>query len=195
MFRPGSHLRSGIFLASVFAATLAFSTASSASGGIGVYGAIEKVVFEPNEQAPQRLQVWGAFAFVDGGAASPGAVSTARRGFMYFALPTDATADTVKTEWKDLKSVAGTGQVVAFGAWGYIGRFDGLDPKTTSQMPPYILEMYPGRGVQTDLRVRPASENPARPTVYQTNVGVVKISADGSRREIVEELRRQLKTP
>ncbi len=162
----------------------------SASGGIGVYGIIEKVVYEPTEQAPQRLQVWGAFAYVDGGAASPGTVSPARRGFLYFALPTDNTADTVRTEWKDLKNVAGTGQTVAFGSWQYIGLFDGIDPKE----PARIFEVYPGRGVQTDLRVRPAAEKPATPTVYQTNVGVVKIPADGSRRDVVERLRRALET-
>ena len=163
----------------------------SASGGIGVYGVIERVVYEPNEQAPQRLQVWGAFAYVDGGAASPGTVSAARRGFLYFSLPADATAEAVKTEWKDLKSVAGTGQAVAFGSWHYVGMFDGIDPKE----PARIFEIYPGRGVPTDLRVRPPSEKPATPTVYQTNVGIVKIPADGSRRDVVERLRRELKTP
>jgi len=32
-----------------------------ASGRIGFYGIVEKVVFEPNETAPERIQIWGAF--------------------------------------------------------------------------------------------------------------------------------------
>jgi hypothetical protein len=32
-----------------------------------VFAVVEKVIFEPNEQAPERIQLWGAFAFVSGG--------------------------------------------------------------------------------------------------------------------------------
>jgi len=39
-----------------------------ASGPVGFYAVIEKVVFEPDEKAPERMQLWGAFAVVDGGA-------------------------------------------------------------------------------------------------------------------------------
>src|SRR5262245_24160329 len=94
--RPISRLRRSVVAVTSALAVCVISL--SASGGIGVYGIVEKVVYEPNEQAPQRLQVWGAFAYVDGGAASPGSVTPARRGFLYFALPTDSSVDTVKTE-------------------------------------------------------------------------------------------------
>ena len=42
---------------------------------------------------------------------------------------------------------------------------------------------------QTDLRVRPASEAPASPALYQTNAGIVKLREGGSHREIVKQLR------
>src|SRR5437899_4725364 len=42
-----------------------------ASGPVGIYAIIEKVIFEPNEQAPERIQIWGAFAVVDGGVRRP----------------------------------------------------------------------------------------------------------------------------
>ena len=87
----------------------------SASGPVGIYGIVEKVVFEPNEQSPERIQVWGAFAYVDGGANSGLAVSSVKRGYLYFRLPASNVAsardvEAVKTEWADLKAVAGTGQ-------------------------------------------------------------------------------------
>ena len=61
-----------------------------------------------------------------------------------------------------------------------------------SNMPPYILERSPGNS-QTDLRVRPASEAPASPALYQTNTGIVKLSDTGSHAEIVRQLKDALK--
>ena len=131
-----------------------------ASGPLGIYGIVEKVVFEPDEKTPERIQVWGAFEYVDG--ASPSVtVSAAKRGYLYFRLPTGADGATdrsqvevIKSEWADLKAVAGTGQAIGFGRWGYIGAFPGLQPDTRSNRPPYILERG-HRNPQTDLRVRP----------------------------------------
>ena len=176
---------------------LASATVALASGPIGLYGVVQRVVFEPSEQAPERLQVWGAFAYAEGGPTGGGQFSVARKGYLYFALPAGdaAAAATVKKEWLDLKAVAGTGQAVGFGTWGYIGGFGALDPSVKSNMPPYILEMYPGRGVQTDLRVRPATEKPAAPAIYQTNVGLVRIPAQGSRADLVTRLKQALDAP
>jgi hypothetical protein len=98
----------------------------------------------------------------------------------------------IRTEWADLKSVAGTGQAVGFGRWGYIGRFGGLQPDTTSRNPPYILERAPGNPL-TDLRVRPASEAPGMPSLYQTDTGVVKLSESGSHAAIVKQLKSALR--
>jgi hypothetical protein len=175
----------------------------SASGPLGIYAIVERVVFEPNDSAPERVQVWGAFAYADIG---PGnqlrGASDAKRGFMYFRLHPNPEAtlaasqvELVRREWSDLKSVAGTGQAVAFGKWDYIGMFDGLAPDSRNFSPPYILERVPAmnRQSQTDLRVRPATEKPASPAYYQMNVGVVKLTDTENFAAIIQELRRALK--
>jgi hypothetical protein len=56
----------------------------SASGPLGIYGIVERVVFEPDARAPQRIQVWGAFAYSE--VATP-ALSSVQRGYLYFRLP------------------------------------------------------------------------------------------------------------
>ena len=169
-----------------------------ASGPLGIYGIVEKVVLEPDEKTPERIQVWGAFEYVDG--ASPSVtVSAAKRGYLYFRLPTGADGatnrsqvDVIRSEWADLKAVAGTGQAIGFGRWGYIGAFPGLQPDTRSNRPPYILERGHGNP-QTDLRVRPASEAPGSPALYQTNAGIVKLREGGSHAAIVKQLQDALK--
>ena len=181
----------------VTAISLATGAAVFASGPVGMYGIISRVVFEPNEQTPQRLQVWGAFAYAEGGPQGGGQFSVARKGYLYFSMPTGdpALVTTVTREWMDLKAVAGTGQAVGFGTWGYIGGFGTLDPSVKPSGPPYILEMYPGRGAQTDLRVRPSTETPGAPTVYQTNTGIVKIPATGNRADLVQRLQQAIELP
>jgi hypothetical protein len=175
------------------------ATHLTASGPLGIYGIVEKVVVEPHEKTPERIQVWGAFAYVDGAAGQSLTVSTAKRGYLYFRLPTGADGVTdrsqvevIKKEWADLKAVAGTGQAIGFGQWGYIGAFPGLKPDTRSNMPPYILERAQVNQ-QTDLRVRPASEAPGSPALYQTNAGIVKLREGGSHAEIVKQLQDALK--
>ena len=173
---------------------------SRASGPVGIYGIIEKVVFEPSEQAPQRVQVCGAFAYADGIGDTGMATSPARRGYLYFRLPVlipgftePSQVELVKKEWADLKTVAGTGLAIAFGHWGYIGGFGGLDPAANSRTsPPYLIQRAPQGGDLTEMRVRPATEAPTSPAVYETNMGIVRLSADGSHDYVVKELRAAL---
>ena len=161
----------------------------TASGPLGIYGIVEKVVFEPNDTAPERIQVWGAFAYVDPTRGS--FVSPAKRGYLYFTLPSPTSGvfsdlNNVKTEWADLKTVAGTGQAVGFGSWSYVGGFDSLRPDARSGR---LLARAPRGGEQTDLRVRPASEAPSQPATYQTNAGIVKLTSNGSHAAIVKDLK------
>ena len=165
-----------------------------ASGPLGIYAVIDKVVFEPTEGAPERVQLWGAFAYVDPDDETM-PVSAAKRGYMYFRLPSprppgepgpvgpawDRHIQALRNEWADLKAVAGTGQAVGFGRWGYIGQFTALDPgKYHPAAPAWI---------GSDLRVRPASELPAAAADYRTNVGVVKIPDSGRHAPVVKALR------
>jgi len=83
-----------------------------ASDPVGVYALIDKVVLEPNAEAPERIQIWGAFSVAtrnDNNYYEPVA-----RGYMYFSAPKDKEEVTRK-EWADLKKAAGTGQVISFG--------------------------------------------------------------------------------
>lgn len=81
-----------------------------ASDPIGIYALVDRVVFEPNETSPERIQVWGAFAIAEG---SGSVYKNAERGYLYYKLSPDRTS-VCRNEWADLKSVAGTGQIVAF---------------------------------------------------------------------------------
>ena len=113
----------------------------SASDRTALYARVDKVVLEPSEGTPQRAQVWGVFAM-----AKPNDVNNylpPARGYLYFTLA--ANPQEAQKEWADLKSVAGTNQVVSFGnRW------------------------------ELKARVRSADEKPAQPDPYVVSIGVMK---------------------
>jgi hypothetical protein len=123
-----------------------------ASDLVGVYSLISSVTFEPNAEHPQRIVVSGVFAmskpqpeFFEDDYLPP------KQGYLYFTLPTDQSkAEMVLKEWADLKAVAGTGKVIAFG----------------------------GRAQFRMLKVRPANEKPSAPDAYQLQIGVTKVRTD-----------------
>jgi hypothetical protein len=78
----------------------------------GVYARIDKVVFEPNATAPERIQVWGAFALAS--KQDRNSYDPAERGYLYFSLK-PGKEDVCRKEWADLKAVTGTGELVGFG--------------------------------------------------------------------------------
>jgi len=69
-------------------------------------------VFEPNETNPERIQVWGAFAIAEGYGYT---YKNAERGYLYYKANSEKPT-ACRNEWTDLKTVAGTGQIVAFGS-------------------------------------------------------------------------------
>ena len=157
-------------IALVLAAVVAAASTGSASGPIGVYGIVEKVVFEPNDKNPERVQLFGAFSHVEG--RSGPLASPATRGYLYFQIPAAGqSAELVRSEWADLKAIAGTGQAVAFGGWGWSSI---------------------RRASQSELRVRPATEAPFGPADYWTDHGIVKLSATGGNADIVRQLKTAL---
>src|SRR5882672_3350245 len=84
---------------------------SRASDRLGIYAIVERVVFEPIESDPQRIQIWGAFVV-------PLSMSSfqykpAARGFLYFKIA-PGKEEIMRKEWADLKAVAGTGQGIGF---------------------------------------------------------------------------------
>src|SRR5882672_87828 len=82
-----------------------------ASDPVGLYAFVDKVVLEPNNTAPERVQIWGGFALAQGGGDK---YAPAQRGYMYFKLKQDKET-LCRNEWADLKSVAGTGKIVGIG--------------------------------------------------------------------------------
>ena len=99
-----------------------------ASDPIGIYCVVQRVVLEPDERAPTRVQIWGAFSLAD---PETGGYTDAMKGYLYYAAPQDTSGlqnyrqvtALVTAEWTDLKSVVGTGEVVGFaGRRGPLGR-------------------------------------------------------------------------
>jgi len=86
-----------------------------ASGPMAVYALVDKVTFEPNADKPERIRVSGVFITAE---QRSDVYSSPQRGILYFALPT-RSPEVAQREWSDLKSVAGTRQVVAFGSSWY----------------------------------------------------------------------------
>jgi len=131
-----------------------------ASGQAGVYGVIDKVVIEPATGPAERVQVWGAFALMETiGRGFTGYVyRQPQRGYLYFKLPAgSADIENARREWKDLASVAGTMQPVAFGYWDR-NRGDAI------------------------ISIRdPALAAPTNPDVYYTDMGVTKLNSSGNR--------------
>jgi hypothetical protein len=116
---------------------------ASASDRVAVYTRIDRVVLEPTADAPERIQIWGVFSVAQPN--NPNDYRPAARGYLYYTLPSNR--DGARREWSDLKSVAGTGQLVAFGS-----RWEGVP------------------------RLRQASESPEGPDAYSLNAGVVKVA-------------------
>jgi hypothetical protein len=151
----------------------------AASGQAGIYGVIERVVLEPAAGPAERIQVFGAFALIERMPAGYRSAQTSdvaaqvftnymyrrpARGFLYFRLPqSNADTETVRREWKDLASVAGTKQAVAFGYW----------------------DTYRG---DTYARIRESASPPTDPDIYYTDIGVVKLGTTGNHAGIVAEL-------
>jgi len=162
-----------IVMVTTLTAVAWFRAAPLASGPIGVYALIDKVVLEPNDTAPERAQIWGAFVVADTQRGTP--VFPAKRGYLYFQLPGEGVwrdgvsrSEVTRHEWNDLKAVAGSRQAVGFGS-SWVGTGSGAPNE------PY--------------RVRPASEPPAAPNPYILNAGVVKLSANGSYEDVLTQLR------
>ena len=174
---------------------LAATVVLPASGLVGVYAIVSKVVFEPDESGPERIQIWGAFTLVDNAITSGKQTLTPQRGYMYFTLSgSPSQRETALKEWADFKAIAGTGQAVAFGRFGYIGEFEDELISRPSGNPPYVL-MRSGDGTpsRAENPVRTESAQPARPSVYPLNMGLTKLSSSGDRATVVAQLQAVIK--
>jgi hypothetical protein len=88
------------------------ASVARASDPNGIYAFVDRVVFEPSDAKPERIQVWGGFALAKAG--NKYEYGPAERGYLYFKIRA-GEEEVCQKEWADLKAVAGTGQIVAFG--------------------------------------------------------------------------------
>jgi len=183
-------------LLSVLILLLATSTLL-ASGQVGIYAVVSKVVFEPNDKAPERIQIWGAFTLVDGGTGSGGKTLTPQRGYLYFVLPSPAENANLREialkELADFKAIAGTSQAVAFGRFGYIGAF--ADELISSPAGMVLMGGNPTNfnGSHTENPIRRETATPVSPDPYPVNMGLIKLSSTGDLSAIVNQLQQALK--
>jgi len=122
-----------------------------ASGPFGVYALVDKVTFEPNSDKPERIRISGVFIAAEQRPDNSTVYSAPQRGYLYFRLPT-SNEELARREWTDLKSVAGTRQVVGLGSsWG------------------------------ERVHVTSPDEAPKSPAEYPMGNGLVKINSDQPR--------------
>jgi hypothetical protein len=125
-----------VALACFLLACTFFVEVVSASGPTAVYALIDKVTLEPNANHPQRIVIYGVFSTAEN---TGNAYSEPQRGYLCFTLPTQ-NSELALREWFDLKSVAGTRQVVAFGSgWMAKVRVRKSSAEATNDPDPYTL--------------------------------------------------------
>jgi len=101
-------------LASIAVLIAAAAVEMRASGPIAAYGIVENVVMEPNETAPDRIQVWGVFMLEMSPQSST--YASPQRGYLYYKIPSNNDTKATRAVWADFKKVAGTGTTVGFGS-------------------------------------------------------------------------------
>ena len=102
-------------LFSIGVSIAADTSALRASGPIAAYAIVENVVMEPNDTAPDQVQVWGVFMLESSPQSS--SYGSPQRGYLYYKLPSNNNdAKPTRAVWADLKKIAGTGMTIGFGS-------------------------------------------------------------------------------
>jgi hypothetical protein len=140
----------GMRFAATLMVILGLSLPAIASDPVGIYAVVDRVVLEPNDTAPERIQIWGAFSLATGRGET---YESPVRGYMYYALDKNQP-DASKKEFADLKRIAGTSQCVGFG-----GRYIPTGRIRKPEEKPASPDAYPiGFGMQ---KMRVDTSNPA----------------------------------
>jgi hypothetical protein len=154
--------------------------------GFGVYANLGKVVFEPSEENPERVQIWGAFSVF---AAGPN-YQLRERGYLYFRLPTSSAPAAVR-DWRALKALFDTrpeGWEAVAGTHAFMKPGSIVRVRTADEPPSTPDEYVPGRTplqVSIDYGV-PLNEPVMKPphTFHYARVDDVMLEPAGAARTI-----------
>jgi hypothetical protein len=127
---------------------------ANASGPIAVYALIDKVVLEPSADKPDHIRISGVF-ITAGDRQHADVYSAPQRGVLYLTLP-ERNRDLALREWNDLKTIAGSHQVIGVGSSWF-----------------------------SSVRVRKSEEDAKSPDEYPMGNGLVKINADNPRAKLL----------
>jgi hypothetical protein len=122
---------------------LAGCAVAYASDPTATYARVDRVVMQPNADKPETMLICGVFALPKPGDRNDYLAPV--KACLFFKLP-DNRQEAARTEWSDLKSVAGTKELVAFGS-----RFN------------------------WNVKVRKPDEKAENPDVYMSGFGVTKV--------------------
>src|SRR5262245_1187928 len=133
---------------------------------VGIYALVDKVVLEPNDTAPERVQLWGAFATAS--AVDRNNYDPPQRGYYYYSIA-QGKVEICRREWTDFKAIAGTGQVIGFGSRdGQKGRLrkanekaEGPDPYPVAWGLTRMSQRASAYPPIRELRSIPAAQSPA----------------------------------
>lgn len=92
---------------------LALPSTAFPSDPVGIYGVVEKVVLEPAQGEPERVQLWGVFALAV--RKDRDAYEEPTRGVIYARL-VPGKEKACRAEWADFEKLAVKGEPVAFGS-------------------------------------------------------------------------------
>ncbi len=99
-----------------------------AGGPPPVCMAVQKLVFEPSESTPSRVQIWGTFAFLND---TKEAYGEPVRGYLYYAAA-PGKEEECRKEWAKLKQLVAGQHLIS---WGLCGepKVDGDLRKSTAK--------------------------------------------------------------
>jgi hypothetical protein len=79
---------------------------------VGIYAIVDQVTFEPNGSSPNFVRISGVFVVPV--RMSSGSYQRPQKGYLYFRIA-PGTEQATRRDWSELRAVAGSGKVVAFG--------------------------------------------------------------------------------
>jgi hypothetical protein len=98
-------------VAAVLLLSLAPAAVFAKNVSIGIYAVIDQLTFEPDGASPNLVRISGVFVVPI--PMSSGDYRTPQRGYLYFRIR-QGMEQASRKDWNQLKSMAGTGQVVGF---------------------------------------------------------------------------------